>query len=722
MSSARHSAIRLLQLMMVASVVLPAVLFVFASWLSFRHEQAVADDRIERSLDIDHEHALKVFQSGERAIAEVEEVIRGMSDDAIVADQRRLRDRLKNIVDAVPQFQAIAVVDHAGRVLASSTLPLPSGISVTDRSYFQSHADGVEGTQISETMTPRWGGLRNPFFTLSRRRVSPDGAFTGVVAIAILPRYFEEFYALIGRSPSDVHALVRSDGTFLARHPPRGDDARPLDPSTALRVAIASGKERALYTVPRSQTDLLERRVGYRKLSGFPVYVVAGIEASAIRAEWLSTMSSHLIFGLPATLLLFTIIGVALQRTRKLHAEADRREAAEDALRQAQHLRAIGQLTGGVAHDFNNLLMIISGSVQRLRREVTEPKQTRLLDMITNATSRGESLTRQLLAFSRRQTLTPAVIDLSERLPELRDMLIRSLRGDITITVVVPHKRCAVKVDPSELELALLNLAVNARDAMPHGGALGITAKTVVLKGKAVEEGLSGEFVAIRVADTGSGIPFDVLPHVFEPFFTTKEVGKGTGLGLSQVYGFAKQSGGTATVSSTVGRGTVITLYLPATHEHPAPSMVGAEPEVAPEPAGTVLLVEDNAEVAEVATAYFEQLGYRVRPVASAQAALESLAADSKVDLVFSDILMPGGMNGLELGHAIAESYPALPVLLASGYSNSARDAVAQGFVVLQKPFDLPALERGLRDARRSKLEAKPATDSTSEPKERVIG
>jgi two-component system NtrC family sensor kinase len=256
---------------------------------------------------------------------------------------------------------------------------------------------------------------------------------------------------------------------------------------------------------------------------------------------------------------------------------------------------------------------------------------------------------------------------------------------------------------------------------MPNGGALGITAKTVMLKGKAVEEGLSGEFVAIRVADTGSGIPPEALPHVFEPFFTTKEVGKGTGLGLSQVYGFAKQSGGTATVTSTVGRGTVITLYLPRTNEHPAPSMVETEPEAA-ELAGTVLLVEDNAEVAEVAAAYFEQLGYRVRPVASAQAALESLAADSKVDLVFSDILMPGGMNGLELGHAIAESYPALPVLLASGYSNSARDAVAQGFVVLQKPFDLAALERGLRDARRSKLEAKPTAEPTSEPKEDALG
>src|SRR5262249_48732389 len=272
-------------------------------------------------------------------------------------------------------------------------------------------------------------------------------------------------------------------------------------------------------------------------------------------------------------------------------------------------------------HDFNNLLMVVSGSVQRLRRDLTSEKHTRLLDMIENATNRGESLTRQLLAFSRRQMLTPAVIDLTERLPELKDMLSRSRRDDITIEVVVPDQSCAFKADPSEL--ALLNLAVNARDAMPNGGALSITAKPVVLEGKAAEEGLSGEFIAIHVVDTGGGIPAYVLPHVFEPFFTAKEVGKGTGLGLSQGYGFAKQSGGTATITSAVGRGTVITLYLPRTQELPARSIARMEPDAVPQRAGTVLVVEDSPEVAEVATAYFQQLGYTVKQVANAHEALE---------------------------------------------------------------------------------------------------
>jgi two-component system NtrC family sensor kinase len=243
---------------------------------------------------------------------------------------------------------------------------------------------------------------------------------------------------------------------------------------------------------------------------------------------------------------------------------------AEGALHQAQQLQAIGQLTGGVAHDFNNLLMVVSGSVQRLRRHLKDDKHLQLLDAIAKATERGESLTRQLLTFSRRQTLQPSVIDLAERLPEIKDMLSRSLRGDIEIRVGVPRRPCTVKVDPSELELALLNLAVNARDAMPSGGTLTISAKPVVLRGKAGEEGLTGEFIAIRFADTGTGIAADVLPRVFEPFFTTKDVGKGTGLGLSQVYGFARQSGGAATIASSARRGTVVTLFLPRTWETPA--------------------------------------------------------------------------------------------------------------------------------------------------------
>ena len=701
MNTARESAVRLLKLMMVASLVLPAALYGYASWVSYRDIHAGADERIERSLDVQQEQALKVFETVDRTFAEVDEIVRGMSDDEILAAQPRLHLRLAQIAEVMPQLQAIVLIGRDGRPLASSALEsVKTDVNFADRDYFRAQADKDAGTYVSDVRTPNLAVVGRDFFDLSRRLYSPNKSFRGVIAVAVRPKYFEDFYTLIGQTRGSFYALVRDDGAILARYPFRNNRVQRLSPTSGLRTAIDRGVSHATFTV-NSEVDGVPRRIGFRKLTGYPVYALAGTSIAAINHEWLTTIGTHLIFGLPATLLLFAVLWFALRRTQRLHDEAERREMAEGALHQAQQLQAIGQLTGGVAHDFNNLLMIVSGSVQRLRRHIKDDKQVRLLDAITTATQRGESLTRQLLTFSRRQTLQPSVIDLAERLHEIKDMLSRSLRGDIEIKVGVPRRPCAVKVDPSELELALLNLAVNARDAMPSGGTLTITAKPLVLRGKASEEGLSGDFVAIRVADTGSGIPADVLPRVFEPFFTTKDVGKGTGLGLSQVYGFAHQSGGAATIASSARRGTVVTLLLPRTWEAPAlpqePSaIVGTKRH-----AGTALLVEDNAEVAEVGKAYFEELGYKVKQATSAQAGLDLVESESDIVLVFSDILMPGGMNGLELADAIRRRFPHIVVLLTTGYSSSAQDAVRQGFAVLQKPYDLAALDRALREAQR---------------------
>jgi two-component system, NtrC family, sensor kinase len=699
MLTARHAAIRLLKLMMVASLVLPAVLFAFAATVSYRNFERVADERIDRSLDILHEHALKVLQTVERTFAEIDEVVRGMSDDDIRRNEVMLHARLKRIDDALPQVQGIAIIDRSGNPLVSANLfPVQNDINLSDRDYFKAQESGNAGTYVSSVHEPRMGGFGGYFFALSQRRQSDDGKFNGIVSVAVLPNYFEDFYAKMGRTEGSYYGMARADGGFLARYPVPKDRLIKLDEHSQFRVGVARGLDRDIFTV-EAQLDRIDRRIGYRKLTGFPLYVLAGVEKSAIVNEWLSYMTSHLIFGLPATAFLFAGLWLALRRTRRLYDEADRREAVEGALRQSQRLEAIGQLTGGVAHDFNNLLMIISGSVHRLRGELTDKKRARLLDMIGTATQRGESLTRQLLSYSRQQTLTPQVIDLSQRLPLLRELLLRSLRGDIEIKVDVPEDVCAIRVDPGEFELAILNLAVNAKDAMPTGGVLSIRAKPVTLKGEASAEGLSGEFVAIRVADSGHGIPPDVLTRVFEPFFTTKEVGKGTGLGLSQVYGFAKQSGGTATITSSEGRGTTITIYLPRSHETPQSPSPQSQTEAPAEPAGTVLLVEDNADVAEVGAALFRQLGYRVRSVVHAQAALAALRLDGDVDLVFSDILMPGGMNGLDLAREIEARFPTIPVLLTTGYSASAQDAVLQGVVVLQKPYDLEGLKRNIREA-----------------------
>ena len=711
MSSARESATRLLQSMMVAAVVLPAAMFAYACWIGYREIHAVADERIVRSLDVMQEQALKVLQTVDRTFAEVNEIARGMSDDDIRIDQPSLHERLAGIVATMPQLQGIMILDRDGRPLVSSALvSVAADKGFRDRDYFRvqrDEGDGARGpgtqgsgpqragTYLSDVRSPRLPGMGGDFFVLSHRLESPDGSFNGVVAVAVRPRYFEDFYELIGRTPGSFYALIRDDGAYLARFPALDDRSRRLSPASTFRSTIAQGIDHGLYTA-NSDIDGISRRFGFRKLPGFPAYALAGTTTAALRAEWLSSMAVHLIFGLPATLLIFAVLWVALRRTRRLYEEAGRREVAEGALRQAQRLEAIGQLTGGVAHDFNNLLMIVSGSVHRLRRDIVDEKQVRLLDAITTATQRGESLTRQLLSFSRRQTLQPSVIDLAAWLPELKEMLSRSLRGDIEIRVLPSKRSCLVKVDPSELELALLNLAVNARDAMPSGGTLTITTKPIALRGNASEEGLSGEFVAIRVADTGEGIPPDVLPRVFEPFFTTKDVGKGTGLGLSQVYGFARQSGGAATITSTSKRGTAITLFLPRSFEsleqlpEPSPTIAAGLP------AGTALLVEDNAEVLEVARGYFTDLGFKVKVAMSAQDGLDRIEREHDIDLVFSDILMPGTLNGLEFAKFLRSRFPRIVVLLTTGYSSSAQEAVREGFEVLRKPYDLAALQRAL--------------------------
>jgi PAS domain S-box-containing protein len=372
-------------------------------------------------------------------------------------------------------------------------------------------------------------------------------------------------------------------------------------------------------------------------------------------------------------------------------------QRAQEQLAQTQKLEAIAELTGGIAHDFNNMLMIIDGNAQLLKRRLDAPADRRAIDAIEHAAARGESLTRQLLAFSRRQTLNPIVIDLGQRLAEVRDVLASSARSNVELTFDLPADTWPVAIDVAEFELALVNIVVNARDAMPAGGTVTITAKNVQLKPSDTADGVDGAFVALSIADNGSGIVPEILPRVFEPFFTTKGRQHGTGLGLSQVYGFTRQSGGTVTIASAPGRGATVTLYLPRSTGLPAVEANTKAPEQAAQPGETVLLVEDNVEVQAVAASLLEQLGYQVRQTDNASAALQVLAAGEPVDIVFSDIVMPGELDGLGLAKRIERDYPKVKVLLTTGYADAAA-AAEPGFPILRKPYRLAALAQALRE------------------------
>jgi signal transduction histidine kinase/ActR/RegA family two-component response regulator len=393
------------------------------------------------------------------------------------------------------------------------------------------------------------------------------------------------------------------------------------------------------------------------------------------------------------------------EANNQLRLEMNERARVQETLRQAQKIEAIGQLTGGVAHDFNNLLMVISGGLDMLDRQADPERRRRLMDGMIKAAQRGAGLTRQLLAFSRRQPLRPEPVDVALQIGGMREILDRSLRGDVHVEFDFPDQLWPVEVDPGELELVILNLAVNARDAMPDGG-------TIVVRGENLaglsDMQIAGDYVRLSVIDTGVGMGPEILARIFEPFFTTKDVGKGSGLGLAQVHGFATQSRGAVRVKSEVGKGTSIELYLPRSSKRPSEARHLIDLNSAPvkkNKHGQVLLVEDDDEVAALVSEMLVELGYGVTRAGSAAAALGAFANGRSVDLVFSDIMMPGGMNGYELAREIKRRRSDIPVLLTSGYSEAAiRDAEMAGIRILPKPYHIDELAAALHAAKSASI------------------
>ena len=369
------------------------------------------------------------------------------------------------------------------------------------------------------------------------------------------------------------------------------------------------------------------------------------------------------------------------------------REKAEEALRQSQKMEAIGRLTGGIAHDFNNLLMVASSGIELLDR-TDDPKRRRTLSAgVKQAVERGAALTRQLLAFARRSPLRAEVLDLRSHIEGLRFLLERSLREDIEVVLDLPADLWRIEADRGELELALLNLAVNARDAMPQGGRLTVSGANVPGEGEIADR------VCLTITDTGAGMPEAVASRVFEPFFTTKEVGRGTGLGLSQVYGFVRSSGGDVSVDSREGEGTTFTLCLPRTHKAPAETEA-ARPVRAGRGArrfsGRLLLVEDDDAVAAGVGHMLDDLGYSHVRAVNAADALATLDRDPRFDMVFSDMVMPGEMDGLRLAQEVRRRMPDTPVLLTTGFSEAASAATGEAFRLLPKPYGIESLSEAL--------------------------
>jgi two-component system NtrC family sensor kinase len=697
--------VAVLRFLAVISIVLPVLMLCVGGQIAWQAKKQEASDQTVRLVDLVYESASRLFDAQLSAAEQASLLVGTMDDDAVAASQWDIHTHLQAMLRYLPHLRDIYVVSRDGHPLVNGTrFPALSTNDITSRDYFRHFNEGGTGMFIGAPSFRLTDNL--PFIPLVVARPSSNGGFTGVIATSIDPKFFADFFRQVLSAYSDssgrMISLRRGDGQMLTRSAQMSPEQAALS-AAEFADAIKAPVEKGLFV---SEWTGQTRLAAWRRLRSVDMVVVSSMSLRTVVADWSETMIPYAVLGLFSALALSSITIVALRRTQQAEAaeqraaeDRRRRQVAEDAVREGQKMEALGKLTGGVAHDFNNLLAVIQGNAE-LAKGRPPDKANKLLDNILHAAERGATLTRQLLSFSRSQSLAPRVMEPHREIPRLLALLKPSLRGDIQIDVQVPAEVWPVEIDPGEWEIALLNIAVNARDAMPEGGRFTVTARNgVIAPGDiATAPDLHGEFVVIAMHDTGAGIPPNVAARAFEPFFTTKDVGRGTGLGLSQVYGFARQAGGAATIEAGKSRGTVATLYLPRTGNSAGPART-TEPWVCnrDESGKRILLVEDNHEVAAITTEILETLGYEVIRVDRARKALDRLKAPgASFHLLLTDVVMPDGMSGLELAQRVRAQFPALPTILVSGY-NDVIAGNAHGFRVLRKPLPVEELARALR-------------------------
>lgn len=700
MRARRDAALRLLKTMLVASIVIPVTAFAYASWINYQNAVALADEQLAASLNILSQHASGIFQSVDLTFTAVDAMLGDLTDEQIKASDQTLHLQLGKLEKSVKAIDAILVADRNGHTIVSSALfPVPSGLDVADRDYFLAQVERDASTYVGAASRSRV--RQETFFGISRRRPLRDGQFNGIIMISVTPKVFSEFYRQLGSDTTASFTLSKSDGAILARFPMPAGDVTHFRPDSGFMLSVVDHPEGGFVTTSYSVDDV-QRRFAYLKLGYADLYVSDGIQTDTIMLGWMRAMASHLIFGIPATLVLFTLVLLAMRRTRALYAEAERRDLAEQALRQSQKMEAVGQLTGGVAHDFNNLLTIIIGNLGIAKRGVVEARAERALNNALVGAERAAQLTQRLLAFSRRQPLNPRVLDINKLIVAISDLLTRTLGENVQLETISGAGLWNVEVDASEMESTLLNLALNARDAMPDGGKLTIETGNAYLDEEYCRkhEGIApGQYILIAVSDSGAGMSAETIDRAFEPFFTTKEAGKGTGLGLSQVYGFMKQSGGHVKIYSEPGEGTTIKLYLPRRDGDEVAAT--ADDDLNAERGGgeTILIVEDDDGVRQYASEILRDLNYQVIEAKNSATALRLLDADKKFDLLLTDVVLPG-KNGRELASEVERRRPGTKIIFMTGYSRNAivhQGRLDPGIELIPKPLTERVLARKIR-------------------------
>nr|WP_246174174.1 hybrid sensor histidine kinase/response regulator [Paraburkholderia hayleyella] len=716
-AAAEHNfAVRRITLiaLLIGAIVLPCLYVATMAYNDWRTREADATNAILRTVRLAEEHALKVFDMNDSLDARIVDLIQGLDDTDIHAREAWLHERLRAIGGGYPQVAALSIFSRDGTLLASSRhYPVPPR-SIAGREDFTGIREGRVIEHISKVMMGPVAG--EMVFNTGVARQTADGGFAGVVSVALRPDYFNAFYReLLGDhgSPMTI-GLTRTDGAILAHYPPYPASTHASNPPAIAATgspfahALAQGQRAGIVRM-RSTSNGDPLILAFRRVGTYPVYVSSSYRTAAIWAGWYRHLSVLLLSMFTPSIVLWCVIWLSLKRLaaekqawESWQAEASMRRSIESAYRQSRKMEALGNLVGSVAHDFNNLLMIVSANVQIIRRRAV-PDLERELSAVERALKNGQSLTRQLLGVARKQPLRNETLNVARWLPAYRELLQASLGAKISLVVNISANVWPVHVDVAELELALINIAVNARDAMPNGGRFTVRASNLSFRHEDSFP-LTGDFVQIALDDTGIGMPADVLARAFEPLFTTKPKGMGTGLGLPQVFAFCERSGGLAAIDSATGAGTSVRLYLPRATLPEVAQPVAPVAEKRPAPTGLrILLVEDNEEVAAGTEALLQMMGHHVSCVANADIALQRFAECQAhdialpCDLVISDIHMPGTMTGIDLAEAVQGFEIPLPVILVTGYAKEIERARQAGVRVLSKPFDITLLEQMLQ-------------------------
>jgi signal transduction histidine kinase/ActR/RegA family two-component response regulator len=631
-----------------------------------------------------------------------------------------MQEKLKAKLARLPQAFNIAVADANGQVLASTaSWPAPA-ISIADRDYFRS-ARGQERDElaISSPIRNRVNGEVTVVFARSLK--DPKGAIIGIVYISVNRKYFEIIYDSI-KSVRDLSFILASmNGTVLARYPQLNNDVsgQRMPANSAWYDAIAQGG--GSFVTP-GVFGGQARLASTRPLQGFPLAVAVSTSVDVAFARW---RTQAIILGLGGSVFVLCsmfLLLVAWREMRSLatseaslrdksqsleHSIAERAEM-EKRLVQSQKLEAVGQLTGGIAHDFNNLLLVVIGNLDLLKD--TMPPGSPELDLIESsltAALTGSELSNSLLTFSRQHAFRLETIDPTAIVENQVRLLKRAMGRRVTLDTISSNDVFSIMADAAQLRCALTNLVVNARDAMPDGGAITVRMynTTLTKRNSAIAGGLApGDYAVLEVADTGSGISSEHLSRIFDPFFTTKEVGKGTGLGLSMVYGFAKEMKGHIKVTSEVDKGTTFTLFFPRAaelREVAAPALAPAGDLVSARKHKTILVVDDDDLVRKSVITQINSLGYSTIEASGPAEALEIIAGSEPFDLLFSDIVMPGPIDGVELAHLARERRPGLKIMLSSGFpdlkSGRSSENAYEQWQILKKPYRRSELQDALQ-------------------------